>query len=438
MTAPERSAQSVTSERPVGVDLFCGAGGMSLGFEQAGFDVLAGVDCDPLHLAVHERNLPHAFPVCADIALVSADDIESAVRKGWSLAGRPGEWDGNIDCLFGGPNCQGFSGMGKRNSDDHRNELVFSFARLVEELRPNSFVMENVPGLLASNVRHTLDVLLRTLRSAGYKLQRDVPVCLDASDYGVPQRRRRLFIVGVQDGAEPPAVPTVRDSPSVSEALDDLPNVDDIDDLLDVDCVQLTAHQTKAMDAAASPYARSLRRRQALEYERRWDPTILTGSQRTRHSEDVRGRFAGLLPGAEDPTSRTSRLHGGEFAKTLRAGTGLDHGSFTAPRPIHHQHPRVITVREAARLHSFPDWFRFHVTKWHGLREIGNSVPPRLAAVVARSVAESLGFAPSPPQREIDLGGPELLAFTLREAAERYGYDETALPRDVRRGSPTA
>jgi DNA (cytosine-5)-methyltransferase 1 len=430
-----KSKRGASAPRPVAVDVFCGAGGMSLGFEQAGFDVLAAIDSDPVHLAVHEYNFPHAHAVCADASGVSVEQVETAVRKGWSNVGRPGEWDGTIDCLLGGPSCQGFSDMGRQKADDPRNELIFEFARLVEDLRPRTFVMENVPGLLFSKVSGELGRLMKRLRSAGYKINNDSAVCLDAADFGVPQRRRRVFLIGVAPDLALPRSPRRRTTPTVREALNDLPNVDDFPELVENQELRLSRALKTKMARAASPYAKSLRGRYAREYSRDWDSNVLAGCQRTQHTDEVRQRFALLVAGEQDAASRTSRLDASGVAQTLRAGTGRDHGSFTAPRPIHHLHSRVITVREAARLHSFPDWFRFHVTKWHALREIGNAVPPRLASAVAATLLAPLDYSLSAPTGRVELGRPELLSMSLREAARHYDYDEALLPYDVRRKS---
>lgn len=432
MARAGETTEGTRGDRPVAVDVFSGAGGMSLGFEQAGFDVLAALDSDPVHLAVHEHNFPHNYPICEDAATVSVATIESGIRKGWALAERNGEWDGMLDCLFGGPSCQGFSDIGKKEPDDPRNELIFAFARLVEDLQPRTFVMENVPGLLFPTVRNKLDQLLIRLRDAGYALA-SAPVCLDASEFGVPQRRRRVFIVGVAEGLRIPSQPAGASTPLVSDALDDLPNVDDYPELLSTDRLLMTPEERKVLGRAASPYAKSLRARFALEYPRAWDRSLLTGCHRTVHRGDVRDRFRALAPGEEDQKTRTSRLNAGGVAQTLRAGTGRDHGSFTAARPIHHAHSRVVTVREAARLHSFPDWFRFHVRKWHALRQIGNAVPPRLAGAVAATLLPALGVAPFAPKRRLSLGADELLGMSLNEAAAHYGYDDDLLPYDVRR-----
>src|SRR5208283_2426639 len=113
-----------------------------------------------------------------------------------------------------------------------------------------------------------------------------------------------------------------------------------------------------------------------------------------------------------EPVSRFHKLDPHGICNTIRAGTASDRGAFTSPRPIHPSSPRCITVREAARLHSYPDWFRFHVTKWHGFRQIGNSVPPLLAQAVAAQIAAQLKPMP-PPQKPVKLGDPILLAMNM-------------------------
>lgn len=134
-----------------------------------------------------------------------------------------------------------------------------------------------------------------------------------------------------------------------------------------------------------SAYARKLRKgRQSPD---------LTGCRLCDHASDVVARFQETAQGASEPVSRFARLHLNKPSPTLRAGTGRDRGSYTAPRPIHPTQNRCITVREAARLHSFPDTFLFHSTQWHGFRQVGNSVPPKLAAAIARSVIRSLKTA---------------------------------------------
>jgi len=343
-----------------------------------------------------------------------------------------------VDCIFGGPSCQGFSTIGRRDPKDPRNALLEHFARLVEAIQPRSFVMENVPGLLAPAYAETLRRLRGRFDKAGYVLANEgTPFVLDAADFGVPQRRKRIFLVGVRQGERLPGVPaTTLPRVTVGEALDDLPDLDDFEELLWRDWTKLGRAQLKAMEQAASDYAQAMRRPvDGLARPRHWETALLTSSGRTMHTQAVRKRFADTPQGSEETVSRNPRLRGNAQSTTLRAGTGRDHGSFSAARPIHHLYPRVISVREAARLHSFPDWFRLHVTKWHGFRQVGNAVPPLLARAVATSVVEALEWCPASVAKPVILGEDGLLAMSLEEAADHFGYDRGLLPRDSRRPS---
>jgi DNA (cytosine-5)-methyltransferase 1 len=150
---------------------------------------------------------------------------------------------------------------------------------------------------------------------------------------------------------------------------------------------------------------------------------------RTSHGVDVIQRFAETQPGNRESVSRFLRLHPGGIAPTLRAGTAPDRGSYSAPRPIHHEYDRVISVREAARLHGFPDWFRPTAAKWHGFRQIGNAVPPLLARAVAIQVREAFEWNAERPEKRLGLGESDLLRVSSgggRSAAKRL-MEETEL-----------
>lgn len=138
-------------------------------------------------------------------------------------------------------------------------------------------------------------------------------------------------------------------------------------------------------------------------------------------------------PGTTEPISRFYKLSYDGLCNTLRAGTDSARGAFTSPRPIHPSYPRVITVREAARLHSYPDWFRFHATKWHGFRQIGNSVPPLLGRAVASGIIGALGLTPSRPAVTIPLGEKALLALNMRQAAEHFDVPATVIAQRTRK-----
>ncbi len=338
---------------------------MTLGFVEAGFDVVAAVDSDPTQLEAHRANLPQIRCLRADLRSTSARSIlrNSDLRAGEAAV------------VFGGPPCAGFSEIGHRRRDDHRNDLVLRFAELVCDIRPRYFVMENVRGLLFSRHRRTVRHFREIAEAGGYELVEPVRV-LDAAEYGVPQRRRRAFFLGYRQGEIPPSYPEpLGEPPTVQDAIGDLPEVDDFPDLLDADVYEGPL-------GAPSAYAATLRSGGARG-------AGLTGCSRTRHSDAVRRRFAVTAAGKRESKSRCQRLSADDVAFTLRAGTGPEGGSFTAARPIHPTRARCISVRESARLHSFPDWFEFHETKWHALRQIGNSVPPLLARAVASAVARA-------------------------------------------------
>ena len=363
---------STPNARPIGVDLFSGVGGLSLGFEQAGFDVAACVEIDPIHAAVHKYNFPRCATLCRSVTEVSGAEIRATADLG----------DRTVDVVFGGAPCQGFSMIGKRALDDPRNQLVHHFVRIVVELKPDYFVFENVRGLTVGKHRRFLREIIEAFKGHGYDVLEPYRV-LNAADYGVPQDRQRLFLIGCRKGLKLPAYPLARPAATVWDAIGDLPNADDFEALL-------TGDSAKARFKKGSPYARRLRDIEAdpddYSYARKFDRNQLTSSARTVHTELSQSRFLGTEHGKTEPVSRFLKLNPNGVCNTLPAGTDSARGAFTAPRPIHPIEPRVVTVREAARLHSYPDWFRFHTTKWHGFREIGNSVPPLLGRVLIRFV----------------------------------------------------
>ena len=410
--------------RPIGIDLFAGAGGFSLGFEQAGFDVVAAVEVDPIHCAVHKFNFPHAAIIPYSVEGVTGDDIRMAA----GIEGR------QVDCVFGGAPCQGFSLIGHRVLDDHRNKLVRDFVRIVAELDARTFVFENVKGITLGQHRTILEELVVEFSHVGYDVRVPWRV-LNAANYCTPQHRERLILIGARKGEVLPDYPVsltniagrreridfLPDSPNCSDALGDLPDADRFQKLLDSDTVETNAF------GKPSAYAAMLRciTKNAWHYGyvRNWNPVLLTSSARTEHTSISRQRFAATKPGTSEPISRFFRLPKEGVSNTLRAGTDGARGSFTSPRPIHYRHDRCVTVREMARLHGFPDWFRFNVTKWHGARQIGNAVPPPLALAIATEVMKAFGAAPTRPVGLLALGNAELLSLDLSSAAKRFGVE---------------
>ena len=415
--------RSKAAVRPIAIDLFAGAGGLSLAFEQAGFDVAAAVEIDPIHCAIHHYNFPNSATICASVVDLSGDDI----RRRAGIGAR------EIDVLCGGAPCQGFSLMGRRALDDPRNQLVFHFVRLVKELRPKYFVFENVKGLTVGTHKRFLNEIVDEMTAAGYDVLLPWMV-LNAADYGVPQDRRRLFLIGTRKGLTLPAYPVPTNRVTVKEAIGDLPNADKFPQLLQGDSVavkfnttSIYAKRLRGLDADPSNYG----------YVREYDADVLTGSARTEHTYLSKRRFMATPNGETEPISRFLKLDPKGVCNTLRAGTDSARGAFTSPRPIHPIHPRVITVREAARLHSYPDWFRFHSTKWHGFREIGNSVPPLLGRAVANEVIKAIGVHPSKPIHSLILTEEFLLRLNMAAAAKYFNVPSTVIGQRLRKTDAT-
>jgi DNA (cytosine-5)-methyltransferase 1 len=339
--------------------------------------------------------------------------------------------------------------IGYRALDDPRNSLVHHFVRIVLELNASYFVFENVRGLTIGAHRKFLQEIIQEFRDNGYRVVEDYRV-LNAAQHGVPQDRRRLFLMGARKGYplsdypgvthESPRSPNgeagslfLAPTPTVWDALRDLPEADDYEELLERDWV-------KARFKKPTDYASVLRGDVVdpsdFSSPREHDATLLTSSLRTVHTELSKKRFAETAHGDTEPISRFLKLDPKGICNTIRAGTASDRGAFTSPRPIHPYSPRCITVREAARLHSYPDWFRFHVTKWHGFRQIGNSVPPLLARSVASKVREQFSGS-GKPAGSILQGHPALLSLDMSEAAAHFGVPHDVIPQRKRatRGS---
>jgi DNA (cytosine-5)-methyltransferase 1 len=413
---------SQATTRPIGIDLFAGAGGLSLGFEQAGFDIAAAVEIDPIHCAIHEFNFPYSKTLCASVTDLTGTKIRRLAEIG----------EKEIDVVFGGAPCQGFSMIGKRALDDQRNQLVFHYVRLVRELKPKYCVFENVKGLTVGKHEKFLQELIETLQQSGYQVLLPYKV-LNASKYGVPQDRHRLFLIGARESEPLPHYPEARAKQvSVWDAIGDLPDADGFPELEKADSVH-------AAWTTEHPYARKLR---GLDpdpddygYKRMFHTSTLTSSMRTKHTLQSQERFLSTKQGDTEPISRFHKLDPSGFCNTLRAGTDSSRGAFTSPRPIHPLLPRVITVREAARLHSYPDWFRFHVTKWHGFRQIGNSVPPLLGRAIASQLIKAMEISPCKPRRVLTPQNQPLLSFDMKTAADFFKIPRNTIAQRTRKNT---
>ncbi|WP_224110829.1 DNA cytosine methyltransferase [Mycobacterium avium] len=307
------------------LSLFTGAGGLDLGFEGVegiDVDVVACVDNDPEACKTLRYNRPD-WPVFEkDIRDYFPDEV------------------GDVDVVIGGPPCQGFSSAGKGNPDDPRNFLWKEYFRIVEAVQPRAIVIENVSGLKHRRNGDHLSGIMHALESQGYHFAMGV---LNAADFGVPQTRRRLFVIGLRDGEPTLPAPTVEEHATVRDAIADL-------------------------EGTVKPELNHVP---------------------NNHAPHVAKRWAKLAPGEVDPNYRRARLDYDAPSHTIRAGGGYgprgDHLAGFHP-PIHPTLPRQLTVREAARIQSFPDDWILQGSKTAQGRQVGNAVPVLLAEAVAEHV----------------------------------------------------
>lgn len=363
----------MTANFPKAIELFAGCGGMSTGFLDAGIHVAAGFEIDAR--AVDAYNYNHEYRgsrgfvadlnVASGAELLSLADIDS------------------VDLVVGGPPCQPFSIAGKRQGKrDMRADLIGHFIRIVGELRPSAFMLENVPNLAAIDNGEFLKEIKAELRSLGFAVDHAV---VSAADYGVPQNRKRLVVLGLK-GKEAVRFPmathgtTERPHLSASAAIDDLPDAGEFGE------------------------------------------NGIYNHEPTLHSADMVARLSTLEPGKRERGSFHDRLHPERPSYTLRAGSG----NFSPLRPVHYKHHRVITVRESARLQGFSDDFRWpdRIPRLQQYRQVGNAVPPPMARSFAECIAEQMGWGLN---AEAFIGDP-----TEREPANTLTDAERRALRAVR------
>ena len=276
---------------------------------------------------------------------------------------------------------------------------------------------------------------LTEFRRAGYAVTLPWQV-LNARDFGVPQDRQRLFLFGAKGVPVPrypiPDIPTP--GPTCRDALEDLPNAEDFEELTSWDTIRIGSRPV-----GLSAYARAMRclSNDAWHYGyvRDWDPQRLTASLRTAHTDISRRRFRDTPPATFERISRLYKLAADGVSNTLRAGTDSARGAFTSPRPIHYRHDRCVTVREMARLHGFPDWFRFTSPSGTGRARSATPCLLRWRERSPPSVRDSLAFAPTRPPGPIPLGSALLLDMDMTQAAAHWGVDIPIAKRDRKSGA---
>lgn len=349
--------------KPKVIDLFAGVGGLSLGFEMAGFDVLLANEYDVSIASAYQLNHPNTQMIVGDITSLDLDKTF-------------GSYKGQVDVIVGGPPCQGFSQKGQRKTiHDERNFLFKYYVKVVDLVRPKYFVMENVPNLLTSEGGFFKQELENLFNEMGYSLSMGV---LNASDYGVPQNRRRAVIIGKRDGTAPSLPAASPDGVTIWDAISDL------------------AFLESGEGAETQKYP--LPPQSEYEKKMRNGATQLCNHVATKHSDIALERLRMIPPNAgrevlpEEHLTKSiysgtwTRMRKDEISVTIT--TRFDtpsSGKFTHPY-LH----RAITVREAARIQSFPDTFVFTGNKSSQMKQVGNAVPPLLAKAVAETIMHDI------------------------------------------------
>lgn len=369
------------------IDLFCGAGGLSEGFRQAGCHVLAGNDYDQAAGETFKATHSEAVFLPGPIQNHSAADFLRAA----------GLKKGELDVLVGGPPCQGFSVYNhQRGLHDERSGLYREYLRVVEGLSPKWVVLENVTGMTSAGGGATVGAIIEGLEGLGYTVDKRI---LKAEEYGVPQERRRIVFIGNRMG-----LPIVWPEKTHGEGLRPLVTVQDaIGDL---------PHLNNGEDKGTAPYAKPA----FSEYQRmlRGNCTHVLNHSAPKLSKINTDRMqhipAGgswrdipteLLPAGmkkakrSDHTKRYGRLRWDGLSSTILTKCDLHWGAY-----IHPEQDRSLTVREAARFQSFPDWFEFKGSRTEQFVQVGNAVPPLLGRKIAESILQSAGIAASAENRD--------------------------------------
>lgn len=318
--------------------LYCGGGGLDLGFSLAGFRASFSSDLVPYYCDTIKYNLPGHFVEPHDMNNLSGDYVLDKIGT-------------KIDVVIGGPPCQSFSILGDRKStDDPRGKLVFEYARFIHETQPRAFLFENVPGILTINKGNDWQELLKFFEEkTGYHLKWTK---LNAATFGVPQIRQRVVIIGFKDPAE---------------------------FSWPVERFALNSEKQSNFSSIQLPSARPAW--MALSNVDNVPNHILRN-----HSERVISRYSTIEAGGRDRADHTDRIHPDKPSGTVLVGSGAGGG-----RPfIHPYEHRHITVREAARLQSFPDWWIFQGGPTAAYRQVGNAVPPMMALAIANQIGKAL------------------------------------------------
>jgi DNA (cytosine-5)-methyltransferase 1 len=332
------------------IDLFCGCGGLSKGFEMAGFKPILAIDFWKDAIDTYNLNNKEVG-ICDDISNIDDDYLNDLLLKN------------NIVGVVGGPPCQGFSTVGKRDIKDERNYLYLQYCRIIEKIKPSFFVLENVKGLLTLNNGKFKEDIIERFSKIGYDVEYKL---LNAADYGVPQNRNRVFFVGIKNKKFEFPKPKKKKVTTL-EAISDI-----------------TFYDNKYSNVATNSFQRKMRLKSKG----------LFNNEFTIHSEQTIDIISKIPDGGKISdlpkeywevrkyNKAFQRMNSKAQSNTIDTG----HRNY-----FHYQENRIPTVRESARIQSFPDDFIFTGSKTSQYKQVGNAVPPLLAYEIAKSIMEQIG-----------------------------------------------
>lgn len=355
--------------KPTVIDLFCGAGGLSYGFHQAGFNILAGIDNWEDSLVTYSNNFPETEAINTDIEYLTQKDIDFILKK----------YKNTIDVIIGGPPCQGFSISGKRNVNDPRNKLYKAFVSQVAHYKPKVFVMENVPGIMRLFNGKIKEQIVKDFTSIGYKVEVKL---LSAENYGIPQQRKRVFFVGINH--EKILNTSSFEFPKVTHGIDNnlFPFVTVKDAISDLDFIPDDVQLDECVNyqlPSNNNYQKIMRKGSKNIHNH----VIVIHKKRTKEIISMvpdGGNYKNLprkLWNTRKVNIAWTRMNSSRPCFTI--DTGHNHH-------FHYKENRVPTVRESARIQSFPDTFVFYGIKTVQFRLVGNAVPPMLAKAIADNI----------------------------------------------------
>lgn len=342
------------------IDLFCGCGGLSLGFEEAGFEPLLAIDMWDDAVKTYNYNRVNKVAECKDITLLTNNELKK-INKNNDIVG-----------IIGGPPCQGFSTVGKRDINDPRNKLYLEYCRIVECIKPKFFVLENVKGLLTLSNGMFKDDICKRFSNLGYKVNYQI---LNAKDYGVPQHRERVFFVGIKNVDF--KFPNKKNTEALTclDAISDLPALDNNKEHINVE------------------YEYTKKPTNQYQFNMRKGSKMIFNHQQTIHTEQTI-KIISMIPdggGLKDISKKywNVRKYNKAFERmsSKKPSNTVDTGHRNY---FHYKENRIPTVRENARLQSFPDKFIFLGNRMSQYKQVGNAVPVILAKELAKAIAKQI------------------------------------------------